>query len=203
MFAFYKKSHMKQFKRIMMMLLMAVLASSTMMAADWAFYELKGKVKSVTTTEIDSRYGEPFSFTKKFTAAGKVIMDKGTKVTRNKKGRIIKISVYSDEIEPMWLSTKYKYNSKGQVVSSSGEGLESYGSTTYEYDYDGRLAKVMQSGETEGTPYTSINVYTYNSFDSKGNWTKCTIKSTILYDNNEYPTETSTITQTRKIVYYK
>ena len=148
MFAFYKKTHMKQFKRIMMMLLMAVLASSTMMAADWAFYELKGKVKSVTTTEIDSRYGEPFSFTKKFTAAGKVIMDKGTKVTRDKKGRIIKISVYSDEIEPMWLSTKYKYN-------------------------------------------------------SKGNWTKCTIKSTILYDNNEYPTETSTITQTRKIVYYK
>ena len=189
--------------RLMVVLLMAVMASATMKAADWGFYDLKGKVKRVTETVVDSRYGDPFSHTIKFNASGTVLLDKGTKISRDKKGRIIKISVYSDEIEPMWLSTEYKYNAKGQVISSSGNGLESYGTTTYEYDYDGRLVKEVLSGEVEGTCYTSINTYTYHSFDSKGNWTKCIQTAKIIYDDAEYENETSKITRTRKIVYYK
>ena len=193
----------KDTSRFIAVLLMAVMASATMIAADWGFYGLKGKVKSVTETEVDSRYGEPYSFTRKFNASGKVLLGKGTKISRDKKGRIIKISVYSDEIEPMWLSTDYKYNAKGQVISSSGNGLESYGSTTYEYDYEGQLVKEIESGEIEGTSYTSINTYTYDKFDSKGNWTKCTQIAKIIYDDAEYQNETCKITRTRKIVYYK
>ena len=189
--------------RLMTVLLMAVFTSASMMAADWGFYNLKGKVKSVTETEVDSRYGDPFSHTIKFNASGTVLLGKGTKISRDKKGRIIKISVYSDEIEPMWLSTEYKYNAKGQVISSSGDGLESYGTTTYEYDYDGRLVKEVLSGEVEGTCYTSINTYTYHSFDSKGNWTKCTQTAKIIYDDAEYQNETCKITRTRKITYFK
>ena len=43
--------------RLMVVLLMAVMASATMKAADWGFYDLKGKVKRVTETVVDSRYG--------------------------------------------------------------------------------------------------------------------------------------------------
>ena len=46
---------MKQLKRIMMMLLMTMTASTTMMAADWAVFGLKGKVKIIDSI-IDSVY---------------------------------------------------------------------------------------------------------------------------------------------------
>ena len=88
-------NHMKEIKRIMMMLVIAVMASSTMMADDLTFFELKGPVKTVVIKDNNflswpmlSISLDSYSLT--FTKEGKLVTPDGNQITRNKNIKVIK-----------------------------------------------------------------------------------------------------------------
>ena len=169
---------------------------------DWNFFELRGKVKYVTTTYIHDINGKKSedAITDTFCSNGFARFDKDLKIKRNTEKQIESISTYCDKIEPQWLTTKYTYNSDGSIASSQEELPQSSAKTTYFYDDKGYLTKTIcvEQGVKEET---TIITYKYLKFDAKDNWIKRTCTTTYIddYDNSS---TTNTETQTRKIIYY-
>ena len=195
---------MKQLKRIMMMLLMTMTASTTMMAADWAVFGLKGKVKSVTYYNWSCPYMWPYQTEVKkisFNRAGNAIAPQCVKIVRNKKGIIKNIKYYFSDFED-WFDQEIIFDADGRVIRVCSSGIDGGGCDELYYDEDGRVSQSITNSCVEGEDITIITTYTYSSFDAKGNWTKRTCQTTSSYASGAFPTETTTKTESRKIIYY-
>ena len=191
--------------RFIAVLLMAVMASATMIAADWAAFDLKGKVKSVTYYNYSCPYMWPYNDEVKkvsFNASGKVIAPRHVKVVRNKKGVAINFKYYMADWGE-WFDQELTYDSNGRVIRRCSGGVDGGGCDENYYDEKGRLYQSIVNAEVEGEEIRIVTYYEYKSFDAKGNWTKRVCTTTTSYISGEFPSETTTSTETRKIVYYK
>ena len=190
--------------KLLMALLLISFTTTTISAADWGLFELKGKVKSVTYKK-NSYYDSPCPYrwhdakgnevyVVSFSKEGKVIPSNGNKITRNKRGHITHIECLCEdpyEGGTMWMYQKVARDSKERVTIITSQGYECGWQTKFYYNSNGDINKstVEEYCNSDGiTTYT----YTYESYDDYGNWTKRTKKG----DNGE------NITQTREITYH-
>lgn len=191
--------------RLVVVILIATMASATMIAADWNAFDLKGKVKSVTYYNSSSPYMWPYNkevCKYSFNAAGNVIAPKYIRVIRNQRGFAINFQYYLLDWDH-WFDQSLSYNSNGRLVGVKFGGVDGGYSKGLHYDENGRVYMETVNGSAEGDDYKIVIYFKYISFDAKGNWIKRVKKSTTSYPGGGYPTETSTSTETRQIVYYE
>lgn len=161
-------------KKLISLLIIAIIAlTSSINANAWTdrnTFGLNGPVKSVIGNNNCDEYLE-------FEENGDIIFEEDPDIywafiERDNKGRI---THYPRE--------EYTYNNKGQVTTITivGGGRESI--TKLYYNTKGQVIKEITGGKS--------TTYTYQKFDSYGNWTKRTAKTG----------KRSTI-QTRTITYY-
>ena len=161
-------------KKSLSLLIIAIIAlTSSINANAWTdrnTFGLKGPVKSVIGNNNCDEYLE-------FEENGDIIFEEDPDIywafiERDNKGRI---TYYPRE--------EYTYNNKGQVstITIVGGGRESI--TKLYYNTKGHVIKEITGGKS--------TTYTYQKFDSYGNWTKRTAKTG----------KRSTV-QTRTITYY-
>ena len=162
-------------KKTLSLIIIAIIAlTSSINANAWTdrnTFNLKGPVKAVYNN--GSNYASL-----SFYENGGIIFEEDADlywatIDRDNKGRIIYMS-----------REKYSYNSKGQVIKITGSGGGASYTTKYTYNAKGQVIKEICDGE--------ITTYTYQAFDSYGNWTKRTAKTG----------RTRTV-QTRTITYYE
>lgn len=192
------------FKSLVVSLLLAMV-SSTMLAADWSAFGLKGKVKSVTYYNCSFPYMWPYNEEIEkvsFNRAGVVVTPKYVKAIRNKKGVIVNFKYYMSDWGE-WFDQKITYDSDGRVIRVASTGVDGGGCTEFHYDDKGLVYQLIINGSADGEDYTQIITITYKSFDAKGNWTKRVCKSTTSYNSGDYPSITDAVTETRKLFYYK
>ena len=199
--------------KLLMALLLISFTTTTIFAADWGLFDLKGKVKSVTYSDYNHNYcnnsacpyywGDWNSTKNKkvsFTKEGKVIIPKGNKIIRNKRGHItdIKFYYYHQAIgEWRWGSQEVRRDSKGRIYSQTGVDTEVSWKTTHSYNSKGYIYKSVEDifcAEVDGLK--CYITYTYQEFDDNGNWTKRSVKR--KYNDGTVETHT----ETRKITYY-
>ena len=155
---------------------MAAQSTSSYLSNDWAFFELKGKVKAVKITK-DNRYTEEHTFSRSGVLLGEdatgddMWSDNPFGYTRDANGRIKGTG-----------NGHYAWTWKGRTVIKEEYGHQGYESTFY-YLYD-------QSGKRTGykDEKGKVHKYTYMDYDARGNWT-------YRMDDNYY-------TERRKIYYY-
>lgn len=191
--------------RLVVVILIATMASATMIAADWNAFDLKGKVKSVTYYNSSSPYMWPYNDEVRkysFNSAGDVIAPKGVRVIRNNSGVAIDFQYYLLDWNH-WFDQSLSYNSNGRLVGVGFGGVDGGYSKELHYDENGRVYMETVNGSAEGDDYKIVIYFKYISFDAKGNWIKRVKKSTTSYPGGGYPTETSTSIETRQIVYYE
>ena len=195
--------------KLLMALLLISFTTTTISAADWGLFELKGKVKSVTYKNHD-KYGSPCPYrwhddkgnevyVVSFTKDGKVIPPKGNKITRNKRGHITMIeSLCEDPIGggTTWLYQKVARDSKERVTIITSQGIEYGGQTKFNYNSNGYINKAVDKCYG-GDESTTIFSYTYESYDDYGNWTKRSIEL------KKEGGETETYTESREITYHE
>ena len=191
--------------RFVLMLLMITMASATMKAADWNAFDLRGKVKSVTYYNRSSPFMWPYNEmvrTYSFNSAGIVNAPKDVRVIRNQSGVAINFKYYLLDWD-YWFDQALTYDSNGRLVGVDFDGVDGGSSKELHYDENGRVYMEIVNGSAEGDDYKIVIYFKYVSFDSKGNWIKRVRKSTTSYPGGGYPTETTTSTETRQIVYYQ
>lgn len=191
--------------RLVVVILIATMASATMIAADWNAFDLKGKVKSVTYYNYSSPYMWPYNkevCKYSFNAAGNVIAPKGIRVIRNKRGFAINFQYYLLDWNH-WFNQVLTYNSNGRLEKVDSNTVDGGYSKEVRYDEEGRVYMEILREHAEGDDYQSVMRYEYISFDAKGNWTKRVNRTTTTYAENSYPADKTTSTETRQIVYYE
>lgn len=97
----------------------------------------------------------------------------------------------------------YSYDKNGFVSESNCIG---YGMVDMSYTRDnkGLITNAKSASWESGITYASNLVYTYVSFDEKGNWTEVNIKDicTLTDDYSRETVETTTLKRVREITYY-
>ena len=167
-------------KKSLLLLVVAIFTLTTAFDANaqWTdrnTFNLKGPVK-----EVYNEYCTELSFEKN----GKYIKaDYEESICRDRKNRITDI-----HDEGGMGGRSYLYNSKGQVIKFIESAPSSQNTYKYTYNSKGHIAKEHCTGKWDS--YTTI--YTYQKFDSYGNWIKRTAK-------NKYGTKV----ETRTITYYE
>ena len=166
-------------KKSLLLLVVAIFTLTTAFEANaqWTdrnTFNLKGPVK-----EVYNEYGTELSFDKN----GKYIIADYYQICRDRQNRI------TDIHEEDGLSgSSYSYNSKGQVIKIVESAPSSQNTYKYTYNSKGYIAKEHCTGKWDS--YTTI--YTYQKFDSYGNWIKRTAK-----------TGRQSTVETRTITYYE
>ncbi len=171
-------------KKSLLLLVVAIFTLTTAFdaSAKWTdrnTFNLKGPVKAVIGNNNCDEYLE-------FEEDGDIIFEEDPDlywafIERDNKGRI---TYYPRE--------EYTYNNKGQVKETCGSGGGATFQTKYTYNTKGQVIKEVNSGEgPDGRHRTSTTTYTYQKFDSYGNWIKRTAK-----------TGKKRTVQTRTITYY-
>ena len=171
-------------KKSLLLLIVAIFTLTTAFDANaWTdrnTFGLKGPVKAV----YENDYEYP---SLEFDEDGDIIFEEvpdiyWAHIDRDNKGRII----YMERLE-------FAYNTKGQVKETCGSGGGATFQTKYTYNTKGQVIKEVNSGEgPDGRHRTSTTTYTYQKFDSYGNWIKRTAK-----------TGRKSTVQTRTITYYE
>ena len=194
--------------KLLMALLLISFTTTTISAADWGLFELKGKVKSVTyyngACHIDwEGYNQNTKIT--FSNDGKVNVPKGLKVIRNKQGHITEIQYISEkEVRSV---QRVRRDSKERITYLSFDRIDACGSYQYNYTYNskGYISKAIYETWEEGCTWTTTFTYTYQDFDENGNWTKRSFKAVTKEDceDGKPSTSSSSGTETRKITYHK
>jgi len=120
-------------------------------------------------------------------------------------GNAIEEHVYSDEysdvyhVKALRLSTKstHLYDEHGNTIETNryDEKDNLVSKTTYEYDKQNRIVKIVVHNAGRGQPYEDIEAYSYSKFDSKGNW----VERTTYYGKAREPV----IVTERTIEYYE
>lgn len=192
---------MKEIKRIMMMLVIAIMASSTMMADDLTFFELKGPVKTVVIKDNNflswpmlSISSDSYSLT--FTKEGKLVTPDGNQITRNKNIKVIKYYTLDE-----WWPTKYTTDASGRIINCEGINPDGTRKCNYFYNENGFLTKLTAHDASVEYVENYVQTYIYTNFDHYGNRTKRVIHGKISSDYDE-PQSYSEI-ETREITYYK
>lgn len=144
---------------------------------DLKLFDLRGPVKKVS----DQSNCVFWSFKKD----GEIIYDNDlgvywSGIDRDKKGRITRLE-----------RLEYTYNNNGQVAEVYGSGGGQESTKKYSYNANGQVIKTIEQGCGLEGDFTTITTYTYQVFDSYGNWTKRTAK-----------TEYGSNVETRTITYY-
>jgi hypothetical protein len=191
--------------RFLLILFVITMASSTMMAADWNAFDLKGRVKSVTYYNRSSPYMWPYNEEVRkysFNISGYVIAPKDVKVIRNKSGVAINFQYYLLDWDH-WFDQALTYSSNGRLVRVSSDNVDGGYSKEMYYDEQGRVSKEIVHGCAEGDDYQSVIRYEYISFDIKGNWIKRVSRTYTSYPGSGYPSGKSTEIETRQIIYYE
>ena len=174
-----------------MALLIFTFTTTTISAADWGLFELKGKVKSVTYHNgscpfylNDTCETKSFSFTNN----GKVILPSDNiKLTRNSKGHITTITSFnSNDTLSAFEKVARDARERLTIVTNKTLGCQNH----YSYDSNSFVNTSTEYDIPTGGCVTYS--YTYLNCDEYGNWTKRTKKG----DNGE------NITQTREITYH-
>ena len=170
-------------KKTLSLLIIAIIAlTSSINANAWTdrnTFNLKGPVKTVY-----DNYGNTIW---EFDEDGDIIFEEvpdiyWAHIDRDNKGRII----YMERLE-------FAYNTKGQVKETCGSGGGATFQTKYTYNTKGQVIKEVNSGQgPDGRHRTSTTTYTYQKFDSYGNWIKRTAK-----------TGRKSTVETRTITYYE
>lgn len=149
-------------------------------APDLAFFELKGPVhelndstneikcifdKDGTLLTIDDRNPFTEEHLREFDEDSRIMIEH-PRYNRDSLGQISQLAMYDGEINFVW--------DEGHIVSATGEEASMEWTSTYEYDDDGRLVKhamnIWAAGKNpeEGESYS--DEYSYETFDSYGNW---------------------------------
>ncbi len=148
-------------KKSLLLLIVAIFTLTTAFdaKAEWTdrnTFGLKGPVKAVF--ENNSNYA-----TWEFEEDGDIIYEEGDLywqcILRDDYDRITQIN-----------GIKYSYNNKGQIK----EEHIRWTYATYTYNAKGQAIKKVECEEGPDGRYTTTTTYTYQAFDSYGNWTKRT-----------------------------
>ena len=169
-------------KKSLLLLIVSIFTLTTAFDANaWTdrnTFGLKGPVKAA-----EGQYSQEFLDFVEFEENGDIIFEEipdsyWAKVERNEYGRI----TYMGGLE-------YSYNNKGQVIEiyASGGGRES--TTKFFYNAKGQVIKTIVEGCGMEGDYSYTTTYTYQKFDSYGNWIKRTAKT-----GRKSKVETRTIT---------
>lgn len=126
------------------------------------------------------------------------VSDIFSELKRDKQGRLL--SYVAGDFD-CYEASRYTYDSTSGLLKTISNECPDSGSnvTTYIYDSKGYAVKMEVKGSRgemgeEPEPYESVKTFTYDSFDSKGNWTLRKGKDS---------TEKTEWTETRVITYYE
>lgn len=167
-------------KKTLSLLIIAIIAlTSSINANAWTdrnTFNLKGPVKSV-----QDKFNYEFL---EFEENGDIIFEGdphifGGTIDRDSRSRITYMA-----------GEQFTYNSKGQVIKII-ENTPS-GPNTYKYIYNSKGQVIKEVSADAEDEYRITTTYTYQKFDSYGNWIKRTAK-------NKYGTKV----ETRTITYYE
>lgn len=167
---------------------------------DLAAYELRGKVK---TCKWKGEHGTETTYT--FDQEGHLTKidsnqasDIFSELKRDKQGRLL--SYVAGDFD-CYEASRYTYDSTSGLLKTISNECPDSGSdvTTYIYDNKGYAVKMEVKGSRgemgeEPEPYESTKTFTYDGFDSKGNWTLRKGKDS---------TEKTEWTETRVITYFE
>ncbi len=172
-------------KKSLLLLVVAIFTLTTAFeaSAKWTdrnTFNLKGPVKAV-----ENQFNEEFLESNEFKENGDIIFEEDpdiywANIDRDNKGRITYIG-----------GVEYSYNNKGQVVKVYVTGGQRESTTKYYYNAKGQVIKAIVQGCGPNGDYSYTTTYTYQKFDSYGNWIKRTAK-----------TGKKRTVQTRTITYY-
>ncbi len=160
--------------------------------ADWALYDLRGKVKSVIIDGV----------TYDFNANGKIQSINGRtinsvfKIKRDNKGRIVLMENLEEDYDGEHSGETFKWNTNNLVGSTNWYNPEGDVATTYSYNQAGYLTKKTRTGFAGDTVNETYSI-TYTQYDEFGNWTKRIVNC----KDNAYGGTNST-EETRVITYY-
>ena len=163
-------------KKSLLLLVVAIFTLTTAFeaSAKWTdrnTFNLKGPVKAVYENGSTDIFSE-FDYDGTLSELNNNYWD----VSRDKKGRLIKFSMMGTQ------GYSFTYNAKGQLIKLhiwAGAGTDF--TRTFTYNTKGQIIKQNWDGE--------ITTYTYQKFDSYGNWIKRTAKT-----GRQSTVETRTIT---------
>lgn len=167
-------------KKSISLLIIAIIAlTSSINANAWTdrnTFNLKGPVKAV----YDETYANSnlyFEEDGTYIPPGDEYTETLPDVSRNSAGKIESLT----NAGALWY-IEYKYNKKGQVIKTERwDGNSSFTKTSYTYNAKGQVIKeIIKSGfsDVRGSKVvcTDVITYTYQKFDSYGNWIKRTAK---------------------------
>lgn len=165
-------------------------------AGDYAMENLFGKVKKSVTHRYDCdesgkkvEEDNPFEIVKIFNSDGQLVSNvifgdfDNPKITRDDKGRIVKIDAENDGAES---HSVYTYEGEILVKDSEEWISEISGShdVTFQYDEKHRLIKTVSIGVSDGIQFTHTSEYELLEFDDNGNWTKAVESYDSFEDDN-------------------
>lgn len=191
--------------KLLMALLLISFTATTISAADWGLFDLKGKVKSVTYTKGECPFmwsnGKNAKIT--FSGDGKVNIPKGMKVVRNKQGHITNIQISSDVVYDQTI----RRDSKERItyLCQSSEGASQWAEYEFYYNSKGYVSKVICEVGIFGCSETRTTTYTYQEYDDYGNWTKRSFKAVTktICEASTPSTSSETGSETRTITYHE
>ena len=177
----------KTFKLTLLTILFAgsiVISCFGQKKTDWQINGLKGRVKSLTTTEYDAteKFGEPVkggikdkteTTTKQFDSNGKIIPPKkggNTVYKYDTKGNIIEETTYGSDNSTILSKSVFKYDLNGNVIEAvnyNSEGTQT-SKEINTYDLKGNLIESKESGNlfngTINQGQELISKYKYDSY---------------------------------------
>ena len=172
-------------KKSLLLLVVAIFTLTTAFNANaqWTdrnTFNLKGPVKAVY-----DEYGNAMEFEED----GTLYLMKGIDIiidSRDKHGRITSINALA--ITEYY---RYTYNQKGLLIKENYTGGNRGWQSTTKYTYNSK-GQVIKEVHIDEDGYRTTTTYTYQAFDSYGNWTKRTAK-----------TGRKSRVETRTITYYE
>lgn len=201
---------MKKLSAILLMALLLIsFTATTISAADWGLFELKGKVKSVTYNKGNLPFilNENKNITQiTFSKDGKVNFPEDVKLIRNKRGHITEINyIYKENNSETFTEYKIQRDSKERITYLSTGDYCAAPIYDFYYNSKGYVSKATETIGEEGYSKTTTFTYTYQEYDDYGNWTKRSYKAVAKEKvEGEKPTTSSySGTDTREITYHE
>ena len=158
--------------KLLMALLLISFTATTISAADWGLFELKGKVKSVTYNKGNLPFilNENKNITQiTFSKDGKVNFPEDVKLIRNKRGHITEINyIYKENNSETFTEYKIQRDSKERITYLSTGDYCAAPIYDFYYNSKGYVSKATETIGEEGYSKTTTFTYTYQEYDDYG-----------------------------------
>ena len=155
-------------KKTLSLLIIAIIAlTSSINANAWTdrnTFNLKGPVKAVY-----GKYGAIWEFKEN----GTLYSRGGAQIISNSRDKLGRITYIDASAITEFFS--YTYNQKGLLIKESYTGGNRGWQSTTKYTYNAK-GQVIKEVHIEEDGYRTTTTYTYQKFDSYGNWIKRTAK---------------------------